>query len=155
MARVNDWTFRAAQLPQCVMENKFTSSVRSPADIAALVPELVYAAQESMVVLDLNAKNKVIDKRLVTLGLVDSSLTHPREIFRGAISNNASAVILIHNHPSGDPTPSAEDIRITRQMVEAGKVIDIKILDHIIIGRPSSSSSGWLSLREAGLVSFV
>ena len=77
-----------------------------------------------------------------------------REVLRPAIVENASAVILAHNHPSGDPTPSAEDIRITRQLVEAGKIVDIKVLDHIIIGRPGEDNRAFLSMREEGVCSF-
>ena len=131
---------------------------RTPEDIAALCEDIRLSAQEAFIVIDLNAKNNVIDKRLVTLGLLDASLVHPREVFRGAIQNNAAAVVVAHNHPSGDPTPSAEDIRITRQLVEAGRVLDIRVLDHVVIGRPDAagpSTPGFLSLREAGLVQFT
>jgi len=131
---------------------------RAPADIAAICADLRQSAQEAFIVIDLNAKNNVIDKRLVTLGLLDASLVHPREVFRGAIVNNAAAVVVVHNHPSGDPTPSAEDVRITRQLVEAGRILSIKVLDHVVIGRPDAAgpgTPGFLSLRESGLVSFT
>ena len=131
---------------------------RSPSDIAALCEDIRLSAQEAFIVVDVNAKNNVIDKRLVSLGLLDASLVHPREVFRGAIVNNAAAVIVVHNHPSGDPTPSAEDVRITRQLVEAGRIVAIKVLDHVIIGRADATGPGspaFLSLREAGLVQFT
>jgi DNA repair protein RadC len=107
-------------------------------------------------VLHLNAKNQLRARPLcVTRGLLDASLVHPREVFRSAISGATAAVVLAHNHPSGDPQPSAEDIRITRQMVEAGRIIDIKVLDHVVIGRPGGGrDQAFVSLREAGLVSF-
>jgi DNA repair protein RadC len=127
---------------------------RTPQDIVALCDDIRHSAQEAFIVVDLNAKNNVIDKRLVSLGLLDASLVHPREVFRGAIVNNAAAVVVCHNHPSGDPTPSAEDIRITRQLVDAGKVLSIRVLDHVVIGRPDNGTPGFLSLREAGLVAF-
>ena len=82
---------------------------------------------------------------------------HPREVFRPGILAQAAAIILAHNHPSSDCTPSAEDIRITRQLVQAGQVIGIKVLDHVIVGRPGpagSNEKGHLSLRESGLVEF-
>jgi len=132
--------------------------VRTPAEVYGLCRDLQQAAQEAFIVIDLNAKNNVIDKRLVTLGLLDASLVHPREVFRGAIVNNAAAVVVCHNHPSGDPTPSAEDVRITRQLVDAGKVLSIRVVDHVVIGRPDSTGPGapaFLSLREAGLVEFA
>ena len=130
---------------------------RTPEDIARLCEDLRQSAQEAFVCIDLNSKNNVIDKRLVTLGILDASLVHPREVFRGAILAGAAAVVVAHTHPSGDPTPSAEDIRITRQLVDAGRILGIKLLDHVIIGRPEATgpgAPGFLSLREAGLVSF-
>ena len=90
---------------------------RTPEDIARLCEELRQSAQEAFIAIDLNAKNNVIDKRLVTLGILDASLVAPREVFRGAIMSHAAAVIVAHNHPSGDPTPSAEDIRITLSLI--------------------------------------
>ena len=102
----------------------------------------------------LNAKNQVLDRILVSLGLVDASLVHPREVFRGAIVAGASALVLVHNHPSGDPTPSAEDVRVTRQLVEAGEILDIKVLDHVIIGQPCAGGQGWCSMREERLINF-
>ena len=80
---------------------------------------------------------------------------HPREVFRKAIRESSASVVLAHNHPSGDPTPSAEDVRITRQLVEAGRVIDIKVLDHVVLGRLSADRDrAYVSLREEGLVDF-
>ena len=107
-------------------------------------------------VLRLNTKNTLMGRpEDVTQGILDASLVHPREVFRRAIREAAAAIVLVHNHPSGDPTPSSEDIRITQQLVEAGKVIDIRVLDHAVLGR----STHWLdrnytSMREEGLVQF-
>lgn len=106
--------------------------------------------------LTLDTKYKLIDKHMISLGIVDACLVHPREVFRCAITDGAAAVVLAHNHPSGDPTPSREDIKITRQMIEAGRIMDIQVLDHIVLGRPSDQNpAGFISLRESGLVSFV
>lgn len=127
----------------------------NPENVAAECREMAGAAQEMLVAITLNAKNIIIDKHIVTVGLADSSLVHPRELFRKAIQDNAAAIVLVHNHPSGDTTPSAEDIRITRQIVEAGKIIDIKVLDHIIVG--TDDLNGGVrhhSMRESGMVSF-
>jgi len=129
--------------------------VRTPEAIAAQCADMATAAQEMFCVFDLNAKNNVIDRRLVTLGILDASLVHPREVFRGALLNNAAAVVVTHKHPSGDPTPSAEDIRITRQLVEAGKILGIAVLDHVVIGRATPDHPAFQSLREAGLISFA
>ena len=90
--------------------------------------------QESFWVLLLNNKHRLLRRIRVTKGLVNRSLVHPREVFREAIRENASAVILAHNHPSGDPAPSTEDISITERLVDAGKIIGIQVLDHLILG---------------------
>jgi len=99
-----------------------------------------------------NAKNRVLDRTMTGLGVADACLVHPREVFRRAIATNAVAVILAHNHPSGDPTPSAEDLRITRQLVEAGRIIDIKVLDHVVVTRGARRKL--VSMREDNLVVF-
>jgi DNA repair protein RadC len=140
------------QLP-LVMESR-RSRVRTPEDVSTLCADLRCLAQEAFHVLSLDTKNGLINRHMASLGVVNASLVHPREIFRCAITDNATAVVLVHNHPSGDPTPSAEDLRITRQLVEAGKLLDIKVLDHVIVGRPDDGNPGTVSLREAGLCSF-
>jgi DNA repair protein RadC len=109
--------------------------------------------QECMAVLLLNTKNHMIASEIVTTGLLDRSLVHPREVFRPAILRNAATLVLVHNHPSGDPTPSATDIRATRQLVKAGKIIGIKVLDHIIIAAGPDGMKHQ-SLRESEVVSF-
>ncbi len=101
--------------------------------------------QENFYILLLNSKNHIIKKEFITRGVLDASIVHPREIFRPAIKNSAAKIILIHNHPSGDPQPSQEDLDITRNLIEIGKKIDIKVLDHVIIG-----NSSWWSWVEKG-----
>ncbi len=93
--------------------------------------------QENFIVLLLDVKNKIIKEELVTKGVLDAAIVHPREIFKPAIRNSASKVILVHNHPSGDSTPSEEDLEITEKMIKVGEELDIKVLDHVIIGRDS------------------
>ena len=90
--------------------------------------------QENFYVLILNTKNQIIKEEFITRGVLDASIIHPREVFRPAIKHAAAKIILIHNHPSGDPSPSQEDIDITKKLIELGKQIDIKVLDHVIIG---------------------
>ena len=124
--------------------------IRTPEDAHGVCKDLERCAQEAFNVILLNTKNQMINRVLVTLGLVDASLVHPREVFRAAIQSGASAIVLVHNHPTGDPTPSAEDIRITHQLIEAGRIIDIKVLDHIVIAREPP----FLSMRESELVAF-
>ena len=120
----------------------------TPDAVEGFLKDLKELAQEVFVIVSLNSKNRAIQRHLVSIGTVNSTLVHPREVFRPAILDGASAVIVGHNHPSGDQTPSAEDIKITKQLVGAGEIVGIKVLDHIIIGNKA------LSLREAGLVSF-
>lgn len=100
---------------------------------------------ECFVVLLLNTRRRVKGHQLVTTGTLDSTLVHPREVFRSAVIASASAVILMHNHPSGDPTPSDADLKVTRELVRAGEVLNIRVLDHIIIG-----ASARISLHELG-----
>lgn len=116
-------------------------------DVAVLFPELPGEVQEHFYVLHLNGNSKLIEKRLVSLGTLNQSLVHPREVFREAIVNSAAAIIIVHNHPSGILSPSAEDRRITNRLRECGELIGIELLDHIIISR-----EGHLSMREAGMV---
>jgi len=112
-------------------------------------------AQESFHVITVDAKNRMIGKHMIGLGTLNSTLVHPREVFRVAINDSAAAIILSHNHPSGDPTPSSEDIKVTKQLVQAGEIMGIRVVDHVIIGRKRSEcTTAFLSIREAGLVQF-
>ncbi|MFK7767578.1 MAG: DNA repair protein RadC [Mariniblastus sp.] len=96
--------------------------------------------QEEFHIITLDTKNQVIDTHQITVGTLDASLVHPREVFRAAIKDAASSIILTHNHPSGDPTPSREDIAVTRRLTESGKTLGIDVLDHIVLGKKSSVS---------------
>lgn len=109
---------------------------------------------EKFWVLCLNRKNRLIKRVEVTSGTATNSLVHPREVFREAIREAASAVICVHNHPSGDPTPSAADIQVTRQLRDAAKTVCIDLLDHIVVGNPANdpTGQGFYSFRSAGLV---
>src|SRR5208282_4881854 len=110
-------------------------TVRSPQDVCSFVmEEMCYLDREHFRVIILNTKNQVLALETVSVGGLNSSLVHPREVFKPAVLKSAAAVILIHNHPSGDATPSGEDLEITRRLAEAGKLIGIEVLDHIIIG---------------------
>jgi len=129
-------------------KNRSIMPVKSPAQAIDAAKELKNMEQECCCVLNLSSKNNLISSEIVTLGLLNSCLMHPREIFKQAIIKNASAIVLLHNHPSGDPTPSKEDIKITKNMIEAGKIIGIDVLDHIIVGNT------FLSMREEGVVQF-
>lgn len=111
-------------------------------------------AVEKFWVLCLNRKNRLLRRHEATSGTASSSLVHPREVFREAIRAGASAVICVHNHPSGDPAPSAADIQVTRQLREAARAVDIELLDHVIVGRSSvdPAGRGYYSFRDAGVL---
>lgn len=99
----------------------------------------------------LNTRRRLIRVELVSQGILDTLLVHPREVFRIAISGNASAIVLIHNHPSGDPTPSEADIRVTRDLIRAGQLLKIEVLDHVILGRAMKDRPrDYVSMRELG-----
>lgn len=122
-------------------------SMRSPADLAAyLGPELADLAQEQLRVVLLDTKNRVRGITLVYQGGLNATVVRLADCFREAVRIGAAAVILVHNHPSGDPTPSPEDVRLTTEAGRAGELLGIDVLDHVVIGRP-----GYASLRERGL----
>lgn len=113
-----------------------TRPIRGPADVfRRLGPRLRDIRQEEFHALLLNTRHHVLREVLVTRGILDASLVHPREVFRIAVSEGAAGVILVHNHPSGDPTPSPEDRAVTRQLGAAGRAIGIPVLDHVVVGR--------------------
>ena len=115
--------------------NGYSTIVRSSEDVHNMFyDELKDKKREHLYVLLLDTKNKVIGRKLVSVGTLNQSLVHPREVFKEAIKASANAIILVHNHPSGDCEPSAEDEEITRKMREAGEVVGVKVLDHVIVG---------------------
>jgi len=127
----------ALELAQRIQAEPFTTRpvITSPAILARLMtPRLRHQRTESFHVLLMNTANQVLRDVTVSEGSLNSVLIHPREVFRLAIAENAAAVILVHNHPSGNTEPSKEDLSITRQLVDAGRIVDIRVLDHVIIG---------------------
>lgn len=124
------------------------AQIRGPDDVfARMGPLLRDLLQEEFHALLLNTQHRVIRDLLVTRGILDASLIHPREVFRGAIVECAAGVILVHNHPSGDPSPSREDRSVTRQLVAAGETIGIPVLDHVIVGE-----GRYVSLAQEGVL---
>ncbi len=108
--------------------------ITSPEDIASIfIPLLKDEVKEKFIVICLNSANRITKYEVISIGNLNSSIVHPREVFKVAIDNLAANIILLHNHPSGNPEPSSEDISVTNKLVEAGKIFDIKIFDHIII----------------------
>ncbi len=123
------------------------ASVRSPQDVSTLVmEEMRYLDREQFRIILLDAKNHVLGVKTVSVGSLSSSIVHPREIFKDAIARSSAAIILVHNHPSGDPTPSREDVEVTRRLVEAGRLLGIEVLDHVVVG-----DNRYVSFKEKGI----
>lgn len=133
------------RISRAIPEERMT--IRSPRDAAEMVmDEMRYLTQEHFVCLFLNTKNQVIDKECIFVGSLNTSVVHPREVFREAIRRSSAGVICIHNHPSGDPHPSREDVDITYRLYEAGEIVGVELMDHIIVG-----DGCYFSLKEKGL----
>lgn len=123
-------------------------SIKTPQDVLqAIGNKLKEKKKEHFLILSLDTRNKLIDIQTVSMGSLDSSIVHPREVFKEAISSTAASVIFVHNHPSGNTEPSEEDIKITRRLIEAGSILGIEVLDHIIV-----SDSNLLSMKAKGLL---
>ncbi|WP_175477756.1 RadC family protein [Halobacillus alkaliphilus] len=120
--------------------------IRSPEDGADFVmEEMRDLKQEHFICLFLNTKNQVLHRQTIFIGSLNASIVHPREVFKEAVKRSAASIICAHNHPSGDPTPSQEDIQVTRRLQECGKMIGIELLDHLVIG-----DQKFISLKEKG-----
>jgi DNA repair protein RadC len=119
----------------------------APSQVYETFSFLMKETKEQFITLHLDGKNRIICMDLVSIGSLNQSIVHPREVFKTALLSNAAALILIHQHPTGDPTPSSEDIAITRRLKEAGEIIGVKVLDHVIVG-----DGEYLSFVERGLL---
>ena len=126
---------------------KDTVKITVAQDILPLLTDIVGKQQEHFVCISLNGANEVIEKRVVTIGLLDKGPVHPREVFADVIADRAAAVIFAHNHPSGDLQPSESDLRIHEQLTEAAKILGLRVLDHVIVTRKA-----YYSFQEAGLI---
>lgn len=132
------------RLSQQKTDEKFT--IRSPKDAATyLMQDMTSLNQEHFVTLFLNVKNQILHKQTIFIGSLNASIVHPREIFREAVKRSAASIICAHNHPSGNPAPSTEDIDVTKRLYEAGVIMGIELLDHVIIG-----DHQFISLKEKG-----
>ena len=109
---------------------------------------------ELFIVLSLDTKLRMTAASVITQGTLDASIVHPREVFQAAIMNNAASIIVVHNHPSGDPTPSKKDTAVTRQLIKAGRLLSIPVKDHIILGEEKLLSPGFHSMRGSGEIAF-
>lgn len=122
--------------------------IRGPEDVFQMLsPKMESLSQETFVTVLLNSKNHVLKTETVSVGVVNASIVHPREVFKPAISASATAIILAHNHPTGSPEPSQEDILITRRMEKTGRVLGIDVVDHIIVGH-----GNYVSMKERGTI---
>lgn len=125
--------------------------IRSPKDSAVIMREFIGGAdREQLIVACLDMKNKVTNISVVSMGSLNASVVHPREVFKTAILSNSASIIVGHNHPSGDTAPSPQDIAVTNKLIEAGRILDIQVLDHIIIG----DDDKFFSLNQNGLAKF-
>ncbi len=123
-------------------------TIGGPRDVAnLLLPDLRYQKKEHLKSLLLDTKNRVLAIRTVSIGDLSSSIVHPREVYKDAVVASAASIIVAHNHPSGDPTPSAEDVAVTKRLIGAGEIMGIDLLDHIVIG-----DGVFVSLKERGLI---
>jgi DNA repair protein RadC len=124
------------------------TAIRGPGDVFAhFHPRLRHIPQERFIALLLDGRHRVLREETVSQGTLTASLVHPREVFRSALRESAAALILVHNHPSGDPTPSAEDREVTRRLVRAGELLGVRVMDHVVV-----AERGFRSLREEGLI---
>src|SRR6266404_2682011 len=142
-----------AELSRCsVKELREIKGIGPAKSLELLGDEMRMLRTESLRVVLLDTRYRLMRIESVSVGSMNESIAHPREIFRPAITYSAYAVIVVHNHPSGDPSPSQTDHSLTRRLAEAAELLQIKLLDHIIIGAPSDTTPGYFSFKEAGVL---
>ncbi len=136
-------TVKASEIIACfelgrrMLKDKKFSILLSPKDVWERMEDIRGSKKEHFVVFYLDSRNQEIERDIISIGTLNESLVHPREVFEGAIKNNAAAIIVAHNHPSGDLKPSQDDIEITKKLIHAGKILDIEVIDHIIVSAHS------------------
>jgi DNA repair protein RadC len=141
------WSYRVRVRLVRERAHRFGPALRCAADVAeALADELSGLDREHFLCCHLDVKNRLLSRELVSVGHLSSALVHPREVFKGAILANAASVCLAHNHPSGDPEPSREDLELTRRLVRAGELLGIPVLDHVVV-----AAGGFRSVAEQGI----
>src|ERR1700739_2507504 len=133
-------------------EERQSMTIDSPEIVAELCSEMRFLDRELLRVVLLNAKQHLIKVVTVSQGTVNESLAHPREIFKPVITHSAYSFIIVHTHPSGDPSPSEPDLRLTRRILEASRILQLQLVDHVIIGAPASGRSSYFSFKEAGVI---
>ena len=139
--------YEIVSIKQVVRESDFeVVQIKSPEDAAsAIQKEIGDEDREVFFVLCLNTKNRVVAIHRASVGSINAAIVHPREVFKSAILNNAASIIIAHNHPSYDPSPSNEDLEVTKRLVKAGEILGIEVLDHIIVGE-----NKYISLKSKG-----
>lgn len=130
-----------------IMQDGEPRKINSPQAVFEAVGDLIDMNEEHFVVLFLDTKNRIIERKTISIGTLNAAIVHPREVFRAAIERSAASIICAHNHPSGDPTPSREDIELTKRLMQAGELVGIDVLDHIVVGK-----EGYVSLKQRDLV---
>ena len=141
-----EWSYKVRVRLVRERAHRFGPAFRCASDVAeALGDELIGLDREQFVCCHLDVKNRLLSRELVSIGHLSSALVHPREVFKGAILANAASVCLVHNHPSGDPEPSTEDIELTERLIRAGELLGIPVLDHVIV-----AAGGFRSLARNG-----
>ena len=135
------------ELGKRLLKNKKAELYLRPEDIFAEMKDIRTHKKEHFVVFYLDSRNQEIKREIISIGSLNASLVHPREVFEPAVKHTAAHLIIAHNHPSGDPNPSTEDLHLTRRLTEAGKIMGIEILDHVIVARDR-----YLSFKEKGLL---
>mgnify|MGYP001823465627 CR=1 FL=1 len=120
-------------------------TVRTPADVFHCTTDLCFRRREHFVGLYCNTRSQLLTRETISVGSLNASIVHPREVFEPAVRHGAASIVVVHNHPSGDPEPSEDDICITRRLAEAGEILGIGLLDHVVVG-----ASGFVSLKESG-----
>lgn len=128
------------ELGRRMLKDKKSSILLSPKDVWERMEDIRGSKKEHFVVFYLDSRRQEIQREIISVGTLNESLVHPREVFENAIKNNASSIIIAHNHPSGDLEPSQADVEITKKLIHAGKILDIKIIDHIIVSNSSCKS---------------
>jgi len=147
MTRINFYTLKLVKENSTLYE---VPVIKSPTEVYEAAKQLLALheePEEHFCILCLNTKNKIVGVHTISIGSLNASIVHPREVFKAAMLNNAASIICIHNHPSGDPGPSRDDIETTHRLVNAGNILGIDVLDHIIIG-----DGRYISLKEQGMM---
>lgn len=129
------------------MGRKHTKKLLNTADILPLLKDISTDRQEHFIVLSVDSGKRLINKRVVFIGTVDTVMAHPREVYAGAVADFAACIIVAHNHPSGDPSPSKQDITTTQQLVAAGQILGVELIDHIIV-----AGQEYYSFQESGMI---